>query len=159
MANTLLPKYADSLGATATVVGVVSSIFSITSLIMKPISGPAVDAFKRKGILFGGSILLLVAFAGYSMANTLELLIVFRLIHGLAVGITVITCLSIVSDILPEKNLSAGIAYYSMVQALATAVGPGIGLNLARRIGYSATFLIGFGLIVPSCICILLLKV
>ena len=39
MVNTLVAKYADHLGATATIVGLVSSLFALTALIFKIVSG------------------------------------------------------------------------------------------------------------------------
>ncbi len=43
MMNTLVPKYANYLGATAAVVGTVTSMFAITALAIRPLAGPAFD--------------------------------------------------------------------------------------------------------------------
>lgn len=48
MMNTLIPKFADSLGATPEVVGIVASMFTITALAVKPVSGPAIDTLPKK---------------------------------------------------------------------------------------------------------------
>ena len=48
MMNTLIPKYADHLGATASIVGLVSSMFAVTALAIRPLAGPAFDFFSKK---------------------------------------------------------------------------------------------------------------
>lgn len=155
MANAILPKFADSLGATPTMVGTLTSIFSLTSMFMKPFSGPAIDSFKKKWILCGGYVFLLLAYSGYSMANSVGLLFVARLLHGCAYGITIIACLSMVSDALPEEKLTSGIAYYSMIQALATAIGPMTGLRLSACIGFRSTFMVSIILILAAMVLVI----
>lgn len=49
MMSTLIPKYAYQLGAAASVVGIVTGVFAITALVLRPIAGPAMDYFKRTG--------------------------------------------------------------------------------------------------------------
>ena len=140
MTNTLLPRYANSLGAAATLVGFLSSAFSITALITKPFSSPAVDSLDKKKIMLSGLILIVIANAGYAFAKTYPVLLAFRFLHGCAVGLTVITCLTMASAALPEEKLTSGIAYFSMLQAVASAVGPSLGLKLADSFGYPAAF-------------------
>ena len=43
MANATLPVFADSLGATASMVGVVVSSFTLSALLVRPFAGPAFD--------------------------------------------------------------------------------------------------------------------
>lgn len=150
MTNTLLSKYAHTMGASATAAGMVAGIFSMTSLMMKPFSGPAIDAFPKKRVLLLGCGLLLAALAGYAAADSIELLIFFRLIHGLAMGINVITCLSMVSDTLPEERLTSGIAFYSVAQALASAIGPSAGLWIQERFDFRTAFTVSAALVLVS---------
>lgn len=51
MANATLPVFADSLGATASMVGVVVSSFTLSALLVRPFAGPAFDSFSRKRLL------------------------------------------------------------------------------------------------------------
>lgn len=143
MMNTLVPRYANTLGAGVQLVGFITSSFSITSMITKPISAPAIDAFKKKKVLILGICIAITAFVGYSLSANVTMIVISRLLHGIATGITVTTCLTMVSDTVPEENLASAIAYFSVIQAFATAVGPSIGISLSDRIGYKYTFLIG----------------
>lgn len=144
MTNTLIPKLVNSFGATAILVGMVTSIFSLSSLLVKPFSGPAVDSFKRKWILFYATILIAVSFLGYAFSSNVYTVIFSRLLHGAGLGFTVITCLTMISDCVPKKRMTSGIAYYSVVGAIAQAIGPGLGLVTLNKFGYFFTFLVGF---------------
>ena len=150
MTNTLLPRYANSMGTAATLVGFLSSAFSVTSLIVKPVSGPAVDSLDNKKIVFCGLTLVVIANAGYAMAGTYAVLLAFRFLHGVAMGLVTIACLTMASASLPEDRLTSGIAYYSMLQAVSSAIGPSLGLKLADSLGYPAAFLISAGFSVAA---------
>jgi len=143
MMNTLIPKFADSLGATSTVVGMVASMFTITALAVKPISGPAIDTFPKKRILFGAILTIMVAFITYSLAHSVTVIIIARLIHGIGMGFTASTCLALASDALPKEKLAQGISYFTLGQAIVSAVGPSTGLALSSRFGYNKAFAIG----------------
>ena len=56
MMNTLIPKFADSLGAPAALVGFVSSSFAITALVIRPFSGPAFDSFSKRRLLLAAQL-------------------------------------------------------------------------------------------------------
>jgi predicted MFS family arabinose efflux permease len=143
MTNTLIPRYANVLGAGAQLIGFISSAFAITALIVKPISAPAIDSFNKKKVLTVGMAFACAAFVGYAFSTTPTMMVIFRLVHGVATGISVTTCLTMVSDCVSEEKLTSAIAYFSMIQALATAIGPSIGLSLSDKIGYKYTFLMG----------------
>jgi MFS family permease len=143
MMNTLISKFADYLGAAATVVGIVTSIFTVTALAVKPISGPAIDTFPKKRILVGAILTIMAAFITYSLAQDVTTIIIARLIHGMGMGFTASTCLALASDALPKSKLTQGISYFTLGQAVVSAVGPTIGLSLAARFGYNKAFAIG----------------
>lgn len=142
MMNTLVPKYTDSLGASAAVVGIVASIFAITSLGIRPVSGPAMDYFKKNKLLSLALGLIVLAFIGYSFSKSVALVIISRLIHGMGIGIAAPLSMAMASSALPESKLASGLGIFSLSQAISTAIGPMIALSLSGTIGYSATFLI-----------------
>jgi MFS family permease len=142
MMNTLVPKYADSLGASAAVVGVVSSMFAVTSLGIRPVSGPAMDYFKKNRMLSLSLGLIVLAFIGYGFSKSVTAVIFFRLIHGMGIGMAAPLSMVMASSALPESKLASGLGIFSLSQALATAVGPSVGLAMSSALGYPVTFLI-----------------
>lgn len=146
MMNTLIPKYADSLGSTATVVGLVSSAFTITALGLRPVTGPAIDYFKKTYMLRIAMSFTTIAFIVYSLSTNITMLFIARLIHGMGVGLTTPLALAMASNTLPQNKVASGLGMFSLGSALATAIGPTIGLKLSVLIGYNSTFIICAGL-------------
>ncbi len=147
MMNTLIPKYADSLGAAPNVVGVVSGMFAITALLIRPVAGPAMDYFRKGRLLSVAIGLLVVAFIGYGFAKSIPVIIAARLLHGVSIGVAVPLGIAMASNALPESKIASGISAYTLASAMATAIGPAVGLKLSVLIGYNMTFFIIAGLL------------
>lgn len=143
MMNTLVSKYANYLGAPPAMVGFIASSFAYTALLFKVVAGPAIDTFNKKHVLTIALLVMTTAFAGYSMSTNTSLLLASRLLQGAGQAFTATCCLALASDALPSDRLGQGIAYFSLAQAICQAIGPNLGLTLARTIGYNATFAIG----------------
>ncbi len=158
MLNTLLPRYANDLGASSTLVGFVLSSFTITAIIFKSLSGPMVDHFNKVRILAFSLAIISVAFLGYSFSTSIYMLIFFRMVQGSGMAFTAVASLSILADIVEKERLMEAVAYYGTFQALSGAVGPYIGLELSYRLGYSMTFLIGLVIMVLAMLISLSIK-
>lgn len=143
MMNTLISKYAHSLGAAATVVGLVTSMFAYTAIIFKIFAAPAIDTFNKKYILTGSIFVMAVSYAGYAMSTSIQMLMVFRLLQGAGQAFTATCCLAMASSALPRSKMGTGIGYFSLAQAMCQAIGPTVGLSLAGWVGFPYTFAIG----------------
>lgn len=150
MMNSLVSKYADHLGAAASVVGVVSSLFAVTALLFKIISGPAIDTFNRRYILMGAMTVMAVAFLGYSLSTNIPTLMISRLIQGTGQAFTATCCLALAADTLPPDKFGSGIGVFSMAQAASQAIGPTVALTLVGAVGYNVTFAIGAGIMLVA---------
>mgnify|MGYP002622305947 CR=1 FL=1 len=158
MTNTLVPKYANALGASSVMIGMITGFFSVSSFIIKPVSSTAIDSLDRKKILFVASVVISLGFVGFSISTTPEMLLICRLIHGFGIGFTVTGCLTMVSSTVSSRNLTTAVAYYSVAGSIAQAIGPGIGLSLAGKIGYPLTFLSGAVFTMAGAFVLLLVK-
>ena len=143
MMNTLIPKFAEHLGATATIIGMVSGMFAVTALGVRPIVGPATGYFKKNRLLAIAIGNIALAYICYGLSGSVPMLIVGRLLQGIGMGFLAPVLLALASNALPGSKMASGIGIYSLGQAIATAVGPSIGLALSGAIGYNSTFLIG----------------
>ncbi len=151
MMNALIPKYTYHLGATAAIVGVVSSMFAVTALLIRPVSGPAMDYFPKNRLLTISVSLITVAFIGYGLSNNVTGIMAARLIHGIGIGVSVPLCLAMASNALPAGKMASGISVFTLGSAVATAVGPAVGLKLSIFAGYNSTFFIT-ALLLGSCV-------
>jgi MFS family permease len=138
--NTLSAPYASSLGAAATIVGLVSSFFALTAMIFKLVSAPAIDAFNRKKVLILSLGIMLASFVGYSLSATIPMLMFSRLLTGVALAFVPTCCIAIASDALPSKRMSTGIGFFALGTVITQAIAPAAGLKLVNMVGYNATF-------------------
>lgn len=158
MSNSILSKYIDSLGATATIVGLVSSTFALAALIFKMVSGPALDSFNRKHIIIGAMLALGISFSGYSMSATVPMVIVFRFLQGAAQAFTATCLLTMASDTLPPEKFSTGVGMFALFETVAQAIGPTVGLGLMNIVGFRMTFLISAVLMFVSAVVVVFYK-
>ena len=150
MSNSILSKYIDSLGAAATVVGLVSSTFALAALIFKFVSGPALDTFNRKHIIVGAMLALGISFLGYSVSTTVPMITAFRFLQGAAQAFTATCLLTMASDTLPPEKFSTGVGMFALFETVAQAIGPTIGLGLMEIVGFSMTFFVSAVLMLAS---------
>ena len=68
MSNSLLSLYAKSLGAPADQIGQLMSMFAITALIFRFVSGPAMNAFNRRKLVGMAMSFMATAYLGFSFA-------------------------------------------------------------------------------------------
>jgi len=152
MSNALLPVYAESLGATPTIIGALVSSFAITAIVLRIIAAPAIDSYNKKYIAIGSILVFAVAYLGFGISRSIPSLIVFRLVQGLGQAFASVCFLTIVADVLPKDKYGTGIGYFSVAQVVSQAIGPSIGLWLVGLVGYNATFLINMGIMLLAAI-------
>ena len=74
----LLPFYAESLGASAFTVGMLSSMYGFCSLISGPVLGDLSDRYGRKKVLLISQIGTCVGFVVLALSNTLWIMKSFK---------------------------------------------------------------------------------
>lgn len=152
MMSTLIGTFADYLGATPTFVGLIVSAFSITCLLVKPVSGTIIDTFPKKKVLVAAISVTTIAFLAYSVSRSPVAVFAARLIHGLGMGFTTSTCLALAAEALPTDKMTQGIGYYSLAQTIASAVGPSLGLAMVNSWGFYNAFRVGAGVMALSAV-------
>lgn len=140
--NTLLPKYAGSLGADSATVGLVAGIFAVSAIAVRPVASPAFDCFSKKKLLLLSELMMIISYLFYISFQGISLIIVGRLLHGASIGLAAPLALSMACDVLPQEHLGRGVSIFSLGHAFAQAVGPSTGLKLVSLIGYRKTFII-----------------
>jgi MFS family permease len=158
MMNTLIPKYAYQLGGGAAVVGMVAGIFAVTALGVRPLAGPAIDYFRKNRLLSLSIAVVTLAYICYGFAQNITMVIIARLIHGIGMGFMAPLSLALVSNTLPSGKMASGLGLFSLGSAVATAIGPSLGLKLADVIGYNPAFFICAGLMLTCFLLSLRLK-
>lgn len=151
MSNSLLSLYAKSIGTPADQIGQLMSMFAVTALIFRFVSGPAMNAFNRKLLLTFAMLCMTTAYLGFSFAEqissltgiqTIRILKGFRLVQGVGNAFGNSCCLTIASDTLPKDKFTSGMGYYACAQVVSQAVGSPVGILLRDTFGYHTTYII-----------------
>jgi len=152
MMNTLVPLLVDSLGASESVVGIVTSTLSIAALCTRPFGASMLDYFNKTKFLRVGLALLAVALCGYGLANSVAAVIAVRILHGAVFALMNALLMAMVSNAVPAEKLATGIGIYSLTTVVGGALGPSIGIWLNGAIGPSNTFYTMAGVLVLAMI-------
>ena len=123
------------------VIGTVISCYTLATLVVRPFSGYMMDTFKRKPLYLFALLLFTAIFCGYPFASTITLLIVIRVAHGLAFGLTSVGGNTLVIDVVPSEHRGEGIGYYGVANNIAMAVGPMVGLFVYEHLSFNAIFM------------------
>ena len=138
----IIASYAvNRFHASVSTAGLVASIFIIGALIGRFITGHYIEDIGNKKTLIIGTIFFLTIIALYFAAATLPLLIIVRLLHGMAHGVASTATGTIVAKIIPDNRRGEGIGYYGMSIVLASALGPFAGIFLNQYLDIRLIFL------------------
>ena len=123
------------------VIGTVISCYTLATLVVRPFSGYMMDTFKRKPLYLLALSIFTAVFCGYPFAATITMLILIRVVHGLAFGLTSVGGNTLVIDVVPSEHRGEGIGYFGVANNIAMAVGPMAGLFVYEHLSFNAIFL------------------
>ncbi|MDL1902152.1 MFS transporter [Anaerolineae bacterium CFX9] len=123
----LLHLYGAVFNATPLQIGLIAAAFPLAQLIGVPIMGALSDRFGRKPLLLFSQITTCLSFLLLAAANSLELVILSRLIDGLF-GANLATAQAAISDITDEKTRTQGLGLTGAAFGLGFLFGPAIAL-------------------------------
>ena len=123
------------------IIGTVISCYTLATLVVRPFSGYMMDTFKRKPLYLLALSLFTAIFCGYPFATTITMLIMIRVVHGLAFGLTSVGGNTLVIDVVPSEHRGEGIGYFGVANNIAMAVGPMTGLFVYEHLSFNAIFM------------------
>jgi MFS family permease len=130
------PKYMlDNLGATVTVIGLITAITTSEQLLFQLPGGILADRYGRKRIIVYGSLIRTLSPLIYLLAPSWEWIIPAAIINGMA-SLYMPAFSAIVADSLPEKRRGAGYGAYNTITNLPNMIGPLIGGLAIEAYGY-----------------------
>ncbi len=141
----LLPFYAEQLGASATVVGLLIAAFSLAQLLVAPVWGRSSDRYGRRPAILAGLLVTAVAYVLFAFAGSLPLLLLSRLLQGVGGG-TIGVVQAYVADASPVEQRTRSLGWLSAVTSLGAVAGPAFGSLMIAVGGRSAPGLAAAGL-------------
>jgi MFS family permease len=145
--------------ASPSIAGLATGIFIIGTLFGRLFSGRSIDQVGRKRLLIIGFIAFLLTTLLYFVVNNLVFLILVRILHGAAFGMTSTATGTIVADIIPQERRGEGIGYYALSTTIAAAIGPFLGMYVIQHARFEINFVICLVVLAVSFLAAFLLKV
>lgn len=127
IANVALPHIAGTLGASYDEATWVLTSYLVSNAIVLPISGWIANRIGRKTFYMSCVALFTIFSFCCGLANSLTMLIVFRVIQGAAGGGLQPSERAILADTFPPEKRSVAFSLYGMAVVLAPAIGPTVG--------------------------------
>ena len=131
----LLPFYAETFGAHAFTVAMLSTSFSLMQFIFAPIWGRLSDRIGRRPIIVFGLLGSCLSYLAFGLATSLTALFAARIFAGIA-GANIPTAQAVVADVTTPENRAKGMGMIGAAFGLGFIFGPAIGGFLSRY-GYA----------------------
>lgn len=144
----LLPFYAQTLGASATQVGLLFSVFSLCSLFSGPLLGRLSDRVGRKPLLVVSQVGTLIGLLVLAGAQSLWVLFVARIIDGLTAG-NLSLAQAYIADVTEPSNRSRAFGIIGIAFGFGYLIGPALSGFLSKY-GYPVPILVAAGLSLTS---------
>lgn len=137
-----LPLYIDDVGASKQEIGIVMGSLAIGLLLSRPTLGRLADERGRKIVLVIGTIVAAIAPFGYLATQSIPLLILVRIFHGISIAAFTTGYSALIADLATNETRGEIIGYMSLTTPLGLAIGPALGGYLEATSGYGILFLL-----------------
>ena len=125
--NVAIPQIQGNLGATLEDIAWLSTGYAVANVIILPMSGWLGSRFGRKNYFLFSIVLFTIASFLCGNATSLEELIAFRILQGLAGGGLIATAQAILIETWPREDVGIATALFGLGAVVGPTVGPTIG--------------------------------
>jgi len=125
----LLPYYGKTFGASALLVGLLYSVYSLAQLIFSPMWGSYSDRIGRRPVMIISTLGSVIAYIIFGLAGSLWVLFLSRIVAGIMGG-NVSTAQAYVADITTEENRSKGMGMIGAAFGIGFVIGPALATGL-----------------------------
>jgi len=130
----LLPIYLERVGFREGAIGWISGIGGVAAVAGRLLTGWAIDRHGTRPFLIGGAIGLAATTPLLALTNDMTLLLLIRVVQGLAIGAFGNASLGHVVYAVPAERRGWGVGCWGVANNMATAIGPAVaGWMLARH--------------------------
>ena len=150
--NPVLSIYlVKELSASPSEVGIVFSVFSLSSFIFRVILVFLIPSVSLSYLLLAGLVANSVAILGYSLVPSVGGLILFRTLHGFAFSLDNTAMLTLAGlSTSREQEMATTVAKYAAALALGLMVGPAIATVSVTFYGVADTLFVAFLTSIPA---------
>jgi predicted MFS family arabinose efflux permease len=113
---------ADAFGA-----GLTYGAFSLSALVLRPLSGRLADRSGRRPLMVGGALLFGAVMLAHLLATSLAILVALRLLLGVAEALVFVAAFAAEADLAPPERRGEALTLFSLSLYVGIALGPLIG--------------------------------
>jgi len=125
------------------VVGIVVGALGFAGMFTRPLIGVWVDSSAREKWLKIGGAATAVAFVGYGLSLDPWIMLIFRAIHGIAMGMFTTALLAMVASLIPIERRGVGIGLYQSGNAIAQLYAAPLSVWIAMQASFEMAFFVG----------------
>ncbi len=135
-----LPVLATELGASATMLGVLTAAFSLSMGGLQPLAGSLSDRHGRKRFLLAGLGIFTVCGFAYTLASSVLDITVVRFVQGLGAGMIFPVAMAYMGDLAPPEHEGRYMGIFNVALLSGIGSGPLLGGVLKDNFGMDAAF-------------------
>lgn len=136
-----LPIYIQQFGGGTGMAGLALGALTLAAVVIRPVTGWALDNYGRKRIYLGGLLIFLLVTVIFTWMIPVAVLVVLRFVQGIGWGILNTASTTIASDIVPVNRMGEGIGLFSLTASISLAVAPGISLWIIDSFSFPVLFI------------------
>lgn len=102
--------------------------------------GPLSDSYGRKPVILAGAVLYVIGAALAGLAQSLELVLLGRLIQGLGAAAPRVVALAVIRDLYAGRDMARIVSFVMMIFTLLPAIAPTIGAGIIALTGWRGIF-------------------
>ena len=148
----MLSLYAQSFGVSATLVGMLVTIFGIGRIVANFPSGWLSQKFGRRPLLAAGPAITAIGAVGAALTGDFYWLLFWRFVEGVGSGMYQTVSLAALADLSTPKTRSRLVGVYQAALQIGASIGPFMGGYVAKYFGLAAPFWVLFLIAIVTCV-------
>ncbi|MBW3088225.1 MFS transporter [Bifidobacterium sp. 82T24] len=154
----IIVGYSHHLGANGEMAGLVAGAMNTVSLFLRPVAGTAADRISKRRMVGFGACCLIAANVWYACASSPTALLFARIVNGVGFSCVSVCLATWLTSLIPLEHIGKGMGYYGMVNALAMAVGPALGIKVQQMAGYRGSCVVSTVMAVLMAVIVMLVR-
>ena len=145
-----LPIYLSRFGSRETEIGVLIGIFTVSSLVLRPLTGRILLRTPEKKMMIIGAFLFGLGSIGYFVAFPFWPFLLIRVFQGVGYAFFYTASFTLIANISPDAHRGQSLSYFLLALNISLALGPSLGMFLINRFDFTMLFLVCLGLSLGS---------
>ena len=132
-----LPPHMQNIGGSELAVGLVTTLFSVAAVLIRPFIGFILESQPRKQLILTGSISLLLVTMLYPFLHIVALFLLLRFMHGLGWGLSTTANGTAAVDLIPSSRIGEGMGYFTLSVTLGMIIAPSLGIYVFQHYNFN----------------------